>query len=426
MKRYIYTQKYPQKYAIISIYKGYILDFTPLLPNDSHGNLDAELLSMSEQLCIKSAALAGSYAPQVLYGVKELLRKVNSYYSNQIESEGTHPIDIDKATRQEFSQDSKEKQLQLLSLVHIGVQRYVENYFEEKEGTSFDKAFILAVHHELYAHPDMAPFLQIEDRRNQATIEMIPGKPRERDVRVGQHVAPEYTELSTLFNKYETLYSMPNYATQATKVIYALASHHRLMWMHPFLDGNGRTARLVLDGIFSSITLEGYGLWNISRGLSRRSEEYKRYLALADMVRQGDLDGRGSLSAKGFKTYIKFMLEVALDQVDFMSQNLRMNSLSERIEKYIRLSKEGLIGDKPLPKYSELLLKELLIAGEVSRGKVMNIIGTKERTATSLIRELLAMEYIESDTPRGPIRIKFNALFASYIFPDLIPNQTGR
>ena len=62
-------------------------------------------------------------------GIKELLRKVNSYYSNQIESEGTHPIDIDKATRQEFSSDSKEKQLQQLSLVHIEVQKYVESYF---------------------------------------------------------------------------------------------------------------------------------------------------------------------------------------------------------------------------------------------------------------------------------------------------------
>lgn len=399
------------------------MDFTPLLSNDNYGNIDAELLSISEQLCIKSATLSGSHTPQVLYGIKELLRKVNSYYSNQIESEGTHPIDIDKATRREFSQDSKEKQLQLLSLVHIEVQKYVEAYFKEQERTPFSKAFILDVHHELYAHPDMAPLLQIEDTQNQTTIEMIPGKLRERDVRVGQHVAPEHTELSTLFNKYEALYRIPNYATQAKKVIYGLASHHRLMWIHPFLDGNGRTARLVLDGIFSSIALEGYGLWNISRGLSRRSEEYKKYLAIADMVRQGDLDGRGALSLKGLKAYIKFMLEVALDQVDFMSQNLRMNSLHDRMEKYVRLSKEGFFGDKPLPKYTELLFKELLITGEVPRGKVMDIIYTKERTATSLIKELIEMDYIESDTLRSPIRLKFNAHFASYIFPELIPQK---
>ena len=171
------------------------------------------------------------------------------------------------------------------------------------------------------------------------------------------------------------------------------------------------------------MSLEGYGLWNISRGLSRRSDDYKRYLALADMVRQGDLDGRGALSTKAFISYIKFMLEVALDQVDFMNKSLKMNSLHERIESYVRLSKEGLFDTKPLPKYSELLFKELLMVGEVPRGKVMDIIHTKDRTATSLIKELTQLDFLESDTPKSAIRLKFNAHFASYIFPELIPQK---
>jgi hypothetical protein len=33
--------------------------------------------------------------------------------------------------------------------------------------------------------------------------------------------------------------------------------------------------------------LEGYGLWNISRGLARDVKEYQRYLSYADMKRQG-------------------------------------------------------------------------------------------------------------------------------------------
>jgi len=398
------------------------LDFTPLLPNDNQGNINAELLSMAEELCIKSASLAGSHAPQVLYGIKELLRKVNSYYSNQIESEGTHPIDIDKASRQEFSSDSKEKRLQQLSLVHIEVQKYVENYFTEGQ-TPYSRDFILDVHRTLYSHPDMAHFLQIEDKEKHTIIEMMPGKLRDSNVRVGKHIAPDYTELSHFFNKYELLYKVPNYATQAKQVIFALASHHRLMWIHPFLDGNGRTARLVLDGIFNSMSLEGYGLWNISRGLSRRSEDYKRYLAFADMLRQGDLDGKGALSTKAFISYIKFMLEVSLDQVDFMNKNLKMHSLHERIESYVRLSKEGLFNTKPLPKYSELLFKELLMVGEVPRGKVMDIIHTKDRTATTLIKELTQMDFLKSDTPKSAIRLKFNAHFASYIFPELIPQK---
>jgi Fic family protein len=396
------------------------LDFTPALPTDNQGNIDTELLSMSEELCIKSAALTGSHSPKVLYGIKELLRKVNSYYSNQIESEGTHPIDIDRATRQEFSSDSKEKRLQQLSLVHIEVQRYVENYFTSEQ-TPYSREFIFDVHKKLYSHPDMKHFLQIEDKQNHTTIEMTPGELREKNVQVSRHIAPDFSQLNTLFNKFELLYKIPNHATQAQKVIYALASHHRLVWLHPFLDGNGRTARLILDGTFSHMALEGYGLWNISRGLSRNSQDYKSKLALADMPRQGDLDGRGALSTKSFVSYVKFMLEVALEQVNFMSKNLKMHLLHERIEKYVRLSREGLFDTRALPKHSELLFKELLIVGEMPRGKVIDIIGLKERTASTLIKELIQMDFLESDTPKGAIRLKFNSHFASYIFPELIP-----
>ena len=398
------------------------MDFTPLLPNDNQGNIDTELLSMAEELCIKSASLAGAHAPQVLYEIKELLRKVNSYYSNQIESEGTHPIDIDKASRQEFSNDSKEKKLQKLSLVHIEVQKYVEGYFNNGQ-TPYSQSFILDVHHRLYAHPDMVHFLEITEDANQKKIKMVPGKIRENNVKIGHHIAPEYHEIPSFFNTYALLYRIPHHATKAKQVIFALASHHRLMWIHPFLDGNGRTARLVLDGIFNEMSLEGYGLWNISRGLSRRAEDYKRYLALADMRRQGDLDGRGALSTKAFIRYIKFMLEIALDQIDFMNKNLKMDSLHERVEGYVRLSREGLLNIKPLPKYSELLLKELLMRGEVSRGQVKEIIHTKDRTATTLIKVLTEMDFLVSDTPKGDIRIKFNAHFASYIFPELIPQK---
>jgi Fic family protein len=76
----------------------------------------------------------------------------------------------------------------------------------------------------------------------------------------------------------------------------AIASHHRLMWIHPFLDGNGRVARLYTDACFCRLPLPGYGLWNVSRGLARRRDEYMAALTSADAPRRNDYDGRGSLS----------------------------------------------------------------------------------------------------------------------------------
>jgi len=74
-----------------------------------------------------------------------------------------------------------------------------------------------------------------------------------------------------------------------------------------------------------------------------------------------------------------------------------------------------------LPDYSTHLFKELLISGELARGKVKTVIGRQDRTATSLIKKLIEMDYIESDTPKSAIRLKFNSHFASYLIPELIP-----
>jgi len=103
-----------------------------------------------------------------------------------------------------------------------------------------------------------------------------------------------------------------------------------LTWLHPFLDGNGRTSRLVFDGTVCHMGLEGYGLWNISRGLARNADDYKKYLSYADQKRQGDRDGRGQLSLKGLELYTKFMLEMALDQIEYMNEMLQLNTLSGR------------------------------------------------------------------------------------------------
>ena len=412
------------KYDIIAK-KELAMYFTPLLPINNDNTIDEELLKTAEDLCIKSASLESTYPPQILNGIRSILRTVNSYYSNKIESEGTHPFEIEKASRKIFSDDTQQQQLQKMSLVHISIQEWIEELLKEGDDiTPFKRDFICRVHRKFYSHEDMKPFLDIEtvsgSTDKNTIIKMIPGELRDRLVHVGNHEAPEHTIIPTLFNLYESSYAIRPSFMQAKKVIYALASHHRLTWIHPFLDGNGRTSRLVLDGIFTGIQLQGYGLWNISRGLARNSSDYKKHLAFADHPIQGDLDGRGPLSLRGLKVYIKFMLETALDQVVYMEEVLQLQTLSKRVENYVKLSQLEMYSEEPLPKYSEFLLKELLIRGEMPRGKVGHVIHASESTATKLIRKLTEMDFLESNTPKGAIRIKFNAHFTSEIFPGLM------
>jgi len=79
------------------------------------------------------------------------------------------------------------------------------------------------------------------------------------------------------------------------KIIGVAASHHRLLWIHPFIDGNGRVTRLLSHALLRELDV-GSELWSVSRGLARRVAEYKSSLQAADEPRRGDLDGRGNLT----------------------------------------------------------------------------------------------------------------------------------
>jgi Fic family protein len=352
-----------------------------------------------------------------------MLRIVNSYYSNKIESEGTHPIDIERASKKDFSTNANEKKLQLLSLAYIQTQKEIEDYFANDDSISpYSKSFILSAHEKLYSKEGMGAFLDIES--NGKSLTMVPGAMRSYDVEVGRHIAPEKDLLPTLMNQYESLYgSSLGKHRLSEKLLYALSSHHRLTWIHPFLDGNGRTSRLVLDGVFCHIKLPGYGLWNISRGLARNSNEYKTRLSNADIQRQGDLDGRGPLSNKALIEFNDFMLDCMLDQIRYIGKYLKLNELSSRLDKYVAKSWQNELSTEPLPKYSDIIFRHLLLNGEASRGSIAGVIGVSERTSRAIMSKLADMDYITSDTPKSAIRLKFKAHLASHLFPELIPEK---
>jgi hypothetical protein len=174
-----------------------------------------------------------------------------------------------------------------------------------------------------------------------------------------------------------------------------------------------------------NMKLEGYGLWNISRGLARDVKKYQNNLSYADMKQQGATDGRGELSLRGLEGYLKYMLECALDQIAFMGDSLRLDKLNEKIRKFVRFSQEGMFYKREaLPRYSELLFSHLLVSGELERKYVPLAIGKSVSTATKLVSTLIKMGYIESEHSKAPLRLKVNSFFASQIIPELIPEKT--
>jgi Fic family protein len=179
---------------------------------------------------------------------------------------------------------------------------------------------------------------------------MQPGALRERLVTIGNHIPPKAATLPLFMDRFEKAYATEHH-TGHRKLIAVAASHHRLAWIHPFPDGNGRFTRLFSYALMRKIKLESMGLWTISRGLARRSDEYRQYLASADAGRKGDFDGRGNLTEEGLNRFCMFYFEVAIDQISFMRELLELEKLRERILGYANLRSEHLIPDEDPLRY---------------------------------------------------------------------------
>jgi len=160
-------------------------------------------------------------------------------------------------------------------------------------------------------------------------IKVIPGKIRETEVIVGRHVPPLAENIDRFMERFEQAYD-PNRLSQVQQIIAIAASHHRFVWIHPFLDGNGRVVRLLSHAYFLYTGI-GCSLWSVSRGLAKNVEEYKSALMAADAPRKGDLDGRGTLSQENLIRFCVFFLESCIDQIRFMKKLIDPDELQKNV-----------------------------------------------------------------------------------------------
>ncbi|HEX4381753.1 MAG TPA: Fic family protein [Myxococcales bacterium] len=233
---------------------------------------------------------------------------------------------------------------------------------------------------------------------------------------MGLHDPPRHEELPSFLRRFQEAYR-PEKMTPLVRVIAAGASHHRLAWIHPFLDGNGRVMRLFTHAWLTRCQLGGHGIWMVSRGLARNAARCREVLRAADEPRRGDYDGRGALTDQGLATFCVFFLETALDQIRFMAKLLKLEDLHKRIAGYAAL--RTVAGE--LPAESGHLLVQALLQGEVPRGDAARILGLGERTARTVVSRLVAQGLLQAKSHRAPLRLAFPSKAAQYYFPDLYP-----
>jgi Fic family protein len=373
----------------------------------------AELTDLALELAQKSAGFRRSLPESLVASLAGLVRAMNCYYSNLIEGHDTHPVEIERALKGDYSTDAKKRDLQLEAKAHIEVQRWIDDGGLKGRVTTAEA--VQEIHRRFY---ELLPdnLLWMEDPATKKRSKVIPGELRRRDVKVGRHVAVSPPAVPRFLHWFEEVYSRLG---KTETILATAAAHHRLAWIHPFLDGNGRVARLMSHATLLE-ALDTGAVWSIARGLARNVNAYKAHLAACDETRHNNLDGRGNLSEENLAAFTRFFLNTCIDQVTFMERLVQPEQLRARIlmwvEEEIRLDR--------LPPKSGAILEAVLFRGELPRGEAAAIVSTGDRQARRVVSALLEQGVLISASTRAPLRLAFPATLASRWMPGLFPEQS--
>jgi Fic family protein len=391
--------------------------FEPLMPG-SHKM--APLLERASDLARAAARLTLPAGQLPMRQLGALLRRMNSYYTNRLEGEHTRPSEIERALHHDYSPNADLARRQRLAVVHIRTELDCEALID-KSGARGD-----VLVQKLY-EPEVLSWLHIElfadliesDLALADGTAMQIGAFRTRQVAVGRHEAPLHTAVAAFLDRWKYVYGRARRGEES--IVAAAAAHHRLTWIHPFADGNGRVARLHTHLLLRSMGLT-HGLWSPLRGFARTEERYKSLLAAADEHRRGDLDGRGNLTQAGLIDWINYCLDVFTDQADFMAAQLDVATMRGRIA--------AALGFEAHTRKSGVRLEALIplhylfaTSSSLPRAAFKTMTGLGDRTGTSLLSALIERGFLESDTPYGEVRFGIPDHALRFYFPALWPES---
>jgi Fic family protein len=383
----------------------------PMLVQTS-GRFRDELADLALELTAKSTGFRRSLPEGMVSSLSDLVRSMNCYYSNLIEGHDTHPVDIERALNEDYSRDPKKRDLQLEARAHITVQQWIDGGGLDGRAATADGLIEI---HKRFCELLPEDLLWVENPDTSERIKITPGELRNRDVKVGQHVAISAGALPRFLRRFEDAYSKLG---NVDSIVAAAAAHHRFLWLHPFLDGNGRVARLMSYALLRE-SLDTGGIWSVARGLARNESTYKGHLAACDAPRRNDLDGRGNLSEETLAEFARFLLNTCIDQINFMENLVQPSRLKNRI----LIWAEGEVRDRTLPEKSKIILEAILYRGELGRGELAGLLGTSDRQARRIASPLLDIGALSAKTTKSPLKLVFPANLASIWMPGLFPEK---
>ena len=212
------------------------------------------LTDLVVELAGRAAGLQRGLPQGVSAALADLVRAMNCYYSNLIEGHDTHPVDIERALRHHYSADPGTRNLQIEAAAHVAVQHWIDDGGLTGRAATAEGLCEL---HRRFCTVLPEEMLRLEHPDAGTSAAVVPGGLRARLVQVGLHVPVSAGALPRFLRRFEAVYGNLG---RTDAILGAAAAHHRFLWIHPFLDGNGRVARLMSHAmLLESLETGGVG-----------------------------------------------------------------------------------------------------------------------------------------------------------------------
>lgn len=372
------------------------------------------LADLAVELQLAASNLGRGLHPDSAAELADLVRIMNCYYSNLIEGHNTRPRDIERALRG-AELEAEMRPLALEARAHVVVQRQIDGMYRAGTLTSpTNPDFLAWVHHAFYL--EMPPEFRFVQHPNGMTEDIVPGRFRtagDLEVAVGRHLPPSSDRVAAFLDHFHKRFRSAE-PSASGRIIAIAAAHHRLNFIHPFPDGNGRVSRLMSHAMALKAGIGGQGLWSISRGLARGLEQRGEYMAMMDMAdspRQGERDGRGNLSLAALQSFSTWFMRVMLDQIQFSSRLFDVEGLEARYRRLVA----DVTGDKRAPD----LISAVFRHGRLDRGDAALVLKVSPVTARKTLNDLVRLGFLVSDSPKTPVRVAFPLDYRERLLPNL-------
>lgn len=227
-------------------------------------------------------------------------------------------------------------------------------------------------------------------------FEAIPGKIRTHNVSVGKYKAPNYEDVETLLDQFcdwiKSEFHFSKGQNFLESIIQAIVSHAYIAWIHPFGDGNGRTARLLEFYLLLRAGNPDFASHLFSNFYNQTRPEY--YHHLNNSTKTGDLTEFIEYAIQGYKDGLFEILElIQSQQFEISWKNHIYNIFSGKkvTAKTETLNKRRRSLILAIPTNREMTLSEMM---KSNIDIVSLYAGLSTRTIDRDVKELLNLELL--------------------------------